>query len=365
MRNFSYLFAILIAFELNLVYGIHYGKVAKRHQFPYAVIVHSPRFFCSGALISNRHIITAAHCLMSVRENTSVPVNVGAHEYYGNRQTDGKTIYASKFWIHENFKMPSAVFDIGVIELPEALDSSDKIKWLKLSTKLNADLDAEDKEVYLAGWGYTEYSYGVADELHWTKMDLMPLNDCMKYKDHYVEDMNKDHICTRKTEGMPCGGDSGSVIVSSKTNKILGVVSYVKDAENGIDIGYNDCDSDIPVASSRISSYIDWISNKTGINFRAISEEDENSNSVTPSKLPNKDSTTGTTTTKRINVGNIAKTTTRQSTTERVNFHMIKEITKPEIINPRNQNNSVRDTFFPSSSNNQNINVKSRRRRSL
>lgn len=364
MRNFLKFFAILIAFRLNLVNGIHYGKTANKHQFPYAVLIHSPRFFCAGALISDRHIITAAHCLMSVRNGTSVPVNVGAHKYYGNKASDGKTIYASKFWIHENFTMPSAVFDIGVIELPEALVSSEKISWLKLSTKLNADLDAEDKEVYLAGWGYTEYSYGVADELRWTKMNLMPLDECMKYKDHYVEDMNKDHICTRKTEGMPCGGDSGSVIVSSKTHKILGIVSYVKDAENGIDMGYNDCDSDIPVASSRISSYIDWISNKTGVDFRAISEKDDRSNSVNPIKNPIKKLPVSTTT-KRSSLVNTAKTTTRpntiQSTTERVTY-MIKEVTKPEIINPRNQNNQFIDSFLPSASNNQNINVKSRRR---
>ena len=362
MRNFSKFFIILIAFQLNVVFGIHYGNKAEKNQFPFAVLVHSPQFFCAGALISNRHIITAAHCLMSIRKGGKVTVNVGAYEYYGYRSTDGKTIHSDKFWIHENFKMPSAVFDIGLIELPEPLVRSEKINWLKLSTKLNADLDAEDKEVYLVGWGYTESSYGVADELRWTKMDLMPLDKCMEYKSHYIEDMNKDHICTRKTEGMPCSGDSGSVIISKKTNKILGVVSYVKDAEDGIDMGYNDCDSDIPVASTRISSYIDWISNKTNLNFR-VSEQNDNVNLVNPTKLSNKNLTQSTTASERCGIENAAKTTTKpytvHSSTARVQYY-----------NPQNNIAQVKIPQFisgsqPSVSNIENTKTRSRRRRSF
>lgn len=351
MKNFSKFFVILIAFQLNVVFGIHHGNKAEKNQFPFIVLIHSPQFFCAGALISDRHIITAAHCLMSIRKGGKVTVNVGAYEYYGYRSTDGKTIHSDKFWIHENFKMPSAVFDIGLIELPEPLIRSEKINWLKLSTKLNADLDAEDKEVYLAGWGYTESSYGVADELRWTKMDLMPLDECMKYKNHYIEDMNKDHICTRKTEGMPCSGDSGSVIISKKTNKILGVISYVKDAEDGIDIGYNDCDSDIPVASTRISSYIDWISNKTKLNFRAISEQDGNINLVNPTKVPNKILTSSTTAP--------IKTYTVQSSTGKVQYH------NPQNIIPQVKMPQSISGYQPSVSNIGSIKTHSRRRRSL
>jgi secreted trypsin-like serine protease len=61
--------------------------------------------------------------------------------------------------------------------------------------------------------------------------------------------------------------------VSIKTGKIMGVISYVKDAENDENMGYNDCDTDVPVVSTRISSYIDWIKEKTGL---TISDDNEN-----------------------------------------------------------------------------------------
>lgn len=276
MIKISYL-AILFAICLNAVSSIHNGEEARKHGFPYAVLVHSPQFFCSGALISDRHVLTAAHCLMSIKKGGKAKVNVGAHEYYGLGRTDGKTIYSDKFWIHENFTMPSAVFDIAIIELPESLVRSENISWLKLSTNPHADLDAEDKEIFLAGWGYTELHDGSAERLQYTKMNLIPLNQCKKYKSHYIEDMTERHICTEKITGMPCSGDSGAALVTAKSRKIVGVLSYVKDAENGIDIGYNDCDSNIPAVSTRISSYIDWIYEKTGIDFR-VDDEDLNEN---------------------------------------------------------------------------------------
>ena len=64
-------------------------------------------------------------------------------------------------------------------------------------------------------------------------------------------------------------------MISRKTNKIVGILSYVKDADNGVDMHYNDCVSDIPVVSTRVSSYLNWISNKTGLHFEE-DFEDEN-----------------------------------------------------------------------------------------
>jgi secreted trypsin-like serine protease len=72
-------------------------------------------------------------------------------------------------------------------------------------------------------------------------------------------------------------GDSGSALISRKTKKIVGILSYVKDAENGIDMGYNDCKTNVPVVATRVSSYLDWISRKTGLHFE---EDDESENEI-------------------------------------------------------------------------------------
>lgn len=204
MKNIPSFCAILFAFQLTSINAIYNGTAAKQHKYPHTVLVHSPQFFCTGALISDRHVLTAAHCLMSIRKGGQAKVNVGAHVYYGHGNSDGRTIFSNKFWIHENFTMPSAVFDLGIIELPEPLELSDTIRPIKISTKFDADLDAEDKDVYVAGWGYTNEFSGAANVLQYTEMKLIPLNDCKKFKSHYIEDLNDNHICTEMLKGMPC-----------------------------------------------------------------------------------------------------------------------------------------------------------------
>ncbi|XP_070504155.1 mite allergen Der f 3-like [Chironomus tepperi] len=257
-------FLVCLVFQVNQLNGIYYAEKAIKNQFPYTVLIRDFLSFCTGALISDRHVLTAAHCLRDLRKGSKIKVEVG---YFERSRRGGMSFHSDKYWMHENFIMPSAVYDIGLIELPVALDYSKNIQWLKLSTKQNAELDLDDQEVEIAGWGDTEYSTGISSRLLYTNMTLITMDECEKYKSHYVEDFNENHICAVKVKGSPCSGDSGAAMVSMKTKKILGVLSYGKDAENGIDLGYNDCHANVPVVFTRISSYIDWINEKTGLNF--------------------------------------------------------------------------------------------------
>lgn len=51
------------------------------------------------------------------------------------------------------------------------------------------------------------------------------------------------------------------------TQELIGITSFVKDAENGIP-GRNDCDTDVaPAVFVRVSPYLNWISEKTGMKF--------------------------------------------------------------------------------------------------
>lgn len=260
---------ILIFFTtLVIASGIYDGNDATRHQFPYLVYVSSPQFYCAGTLISDRHVLTAAHCLMSLRGNQKAKIILGMHHNGWNK--DGKQVWSKNHWIHENFSMPLAMYDIGIAELPDSIynlvNSSRYAKPIAIDPKPNVDLDLTQNEVIVSGWGHIS-RYNPAHIPQFTKMRLISFRECLHYQSHYIEAITPDHICTENIQGTPCDGDSGAAIISTKTNKIIGVVSYVKDAENFTDMGYNDCKTKVPVVSTRISSYIDWIHAKTGIDF--------------------------------------------------------------------------------------------------
>lgn len=55
-------------------------------------------------------------------------------------------------------------------------------------------------------------------------------------------------------------------MIIAGTNELIGITSYIKDAEDGEPLAENICGSDIaPAVYVRVASYLDWISEKTGI----------------------------------------------------------------------------------------------------
>lgn len=55
-------------------------------------------------------------------------------------------------------------------------------------------------------------------------------------------------------------------LVLAETNELIGITSFVKDAEDGKPLRLNDCNSSIaPAVFVRVAAYLEWISEKTGI----------------------------------------------------------------------------------------------------
>ncbi|CAG9807574.1 unnamed protein product [Chironomus riparius] len=263
----KFYFIFVLTFQLFLATrAIYDGRRAKISEIPYIVLIKNARIYCSGALISNRHVLTAAHCL---RKSKTVTVTIGTNTYFENDEENpyAMVIKSNKTWMHEKFSLPSAVYDIGIIELPKNVTFSKSVRPLKISTKRNVENDFNDLEVISAGFGYPENSAGPSTFLLYARLKLISLKECKKFKEYYIEDLNQDHICISSIRGQPCDGDSGSPVISTKTRELIGIISYIKDAENGVDISFNDCQSIVPAVATRVSSYLDWISEKTGLKF--------------------------------------------------------------------------------------------------
>ena len=188
---------------MPVISAIYNGNQAELYQFPHIVLINSPQFYCAGVLISKQHVLTAAHCLMSVPKGGSIKVSLGVYEYYGSSYSDGELVKSKRFWIHGNFSMPSAVNDLGLIELPKPIVPSNKVNFINIDSRRYPDYDSKDNQVVIAGWGFVN-SNQVAKKLMFTNMTLMPFHECMKYSNNYIESLTFNHICASKITGFPC-----------------------------------------------------------------------------------------------------------------------------------------------------------------
>ncbi|XP_063981212.1 chymotrypsin-2-like [Diachasmimorpha longicaudata] len=221
------------------------GSYAKIEEFPSLVAIGlSGDGICGGSLISNRHVLTAAHCLLNERLNVNTPAEVMTeneiHVYTGgnNRGQFEKPREVERIHIYKdfNFTAPVSPHDIAILTLKDAIVSGSTRKPIALPTRA-----AQPDEIgYIAGWGDLN-EYGLAAEMLYQTQ--MKVENCSKFNLFRLD----TELCgfIRKGSG-PCTGDSGGPLIIN--DRIAGIIKSSWK-----------CGGSKPAIFTRVFSYIEWI----------------------------------------------------------------------------------------------------------
>ncbi|XP_048001842.1 chymotrypsin-1-like [Leguminivora glycinivorella] len=242
---------------LRIVGGEYASEDEARHMVGLIFGEYLKVFLCGGSLISQKTVLTAAHCIDEVvwfgQLQKSLRGQIGS-VYISKGYT---AIKFSGFEKHPDWDKAEIKNDIGVLKMVEPVNDS-RVRIIKLDFKWLGG----GKKVTIAGWGSLQHLGSNPDRLQLLDVYTLSSKEC----EEGVNEANLQNrssppvdssveVCTMHRNGAGqgmCHGDSGSAVMSNPELRedisIMGIVSW----------GFP-CALGHPDVHTRLSAYESWL----------------------------------------------------------------------------------------------------------
>ncbi|KAH8390325.1 hypothetical protein KR200_012183, partial [Drosophila serrata] len=225
---------LLIALSLGVIHGENYtnriigGSSVDIKEAPYqANIIVNGNPCCSGAIIGNKSILTAAGCVYGC-STSSVRVRVGS----SSREGGGTLARVCGINSHPQYSSDRYDNNLAILELCDRLNFTDSVKSINVTDKVPDDLSLAE----VTGWGSTSWWGSWWDRIFGSLPDQLQVATVSFYNreqcaydlsgwfwvtDYGVSELT---ICTYSYNKAACSYDIGAPLVKNK--KLVGILSY-------------------------------------------------------------------------------------------------------------------------------------------
>ncbi|RLU27368.1 hypothetical protein DMN91_001170 [Ooceraea biroi] len=217
------------------------GTPADIRQHPYQLSLQRTSHTCGAAVISNKWVVTAAHC---VSLGGVYRLNAGSNDKYGGVYYRVKRVVR-----HPNYDSLTIDYDIALLEVDGEIRFNDRVQPVKLAEKELAN----GVTVNVTGWGAVTPGGGASPVLMKVSLPIVDRRTC-RSKYMFTHVITDRMICAgdlRRGGKDSCQGDSGGPLTADGT--LYGIVSW----------GYECARPDYPGVYTNVADlrwWIKWIS---------------------------------------------------------------------------------------------------------
>ncbi|CAH0731646.1 unnamed protein product, partial [Brenthis ino] len=227
-----------------------------------------PSWKCGGTLISEKWIVTAAHCIEDPVEGTASVLRIGTATFeFDEVEELAQERNIDTIIPHPEYRPPSKDHDIALMKAKPAFTLSRDIRI----ACLNQNDDLGDKKLTAIGFGKTVSVASTGSEtLMKVDLDIINSEICNRSMRYLIKrkilqfGITENQLCAGDYENGgkdTCQGDSGGplqimddrvdCVKSFPLHKLVGITSFGRDCGRKM----------APGVYTRVSRYIEWIEN--------------------------------------------------------------------------------------------------------